>query len=48
MTPYEGEGRWREMELLLLVTTIALVGALAAAFGPDSRDGNDWAWHRRA
>ena len=36
------------MELLLVAGLIALVGAVAVAFGADSRDGNDWAWHRRA
>ena len=36
------------MQLLLLAALIALVGAAAAVFGADSRDGNDWAWHRRA
>jgi hypothetical protein len=36
------------MEVLLLTAAIALVGGVAAAFGADSRDGNDWAWHRRA
>lgn len=35
------------MELVLLVALIGVVGVLAATFGADTRDGNDWAWHSR-
>jgi hypothetical protein len=35
------------VELLLMVALIGVVGVLAATFGADTRDGNDWAWHRR-
>jgi hypothetical protein len=36
------------MDLLLVVALMGVVGALAATFGADSRDGNDWVPHSRA
>lgn len=35
------------MELLLMVALIGVAGVLAATFGADTRDGNDWVWHPR-
>jgi hypothetical protein len=34
------------VELILIVAVFALVAALAAGFGADTRDGNDWVIHR--
>jgi hypothetical protein len=35
------------MEFFLVVAVIGVVGGLAATFGADTRDGNDWVWHSR-
>lgn len=40
-------GRWMVMEVIVVLALVGVVGGLAAAFGADSRDGNDWAWHSR-
>ena len=41
----EGE---RMMELVLIVALLGVFALAAAAFGTDSRDGDDWIIHRRA
>ena len=35
------------MELALALSILAITDLLVVAFGADSRDGNDWANHRR-
>lgn len=34
------------MEIIAIIAALAAFDALAAAFGKDTRDGNDWVIHR--
>ena len=36
------------MEAILIIAIVGLIVAAAAAFGVDSRDGDDWIIHRSA
>jgi hypothetical protein len=34
--------------LIVIIGVVLVVDALALRFGADSRDGDDWSWHRHS